>query len=81
MRDLRKAVDEYRRRFLRGNRDGLFYSSDFEQILDMCEGYSCKGWVTMSSLFDAMQYGLEAGFMIGYRKAVRDGRKRKGAAA
>ena len=61
-RDLKKAIQDYRKRFRSGGDvDGAFYGSDLCQIKDISSGY-------VDSVFNS----LEAGFMIGYRKAQRD---------
>ena len=64
-RDLRKDIAEYHRRFDNTN-TGNLYTNDFYQIREISES-------TVDMVFNA----LEAGFMIGYRAAKRDSRKKK----
>ena len=46
---------------------GRFYPSDIEQLMLRSGG----------SMYKACALGLEAGFMIGYRHAIRQARKKK----
>lgn len=64
-RDLRKAIQEYDRRFGEG-RNGAMYASDMEQILTI-SGYREKHDVG-AVIIDSMK----AAFMLGYRKGIKD---------
>ena len=70
MRDIKKAILEYKRRFEDTN-EGGFYLSDYCQIRDMSETGSIYG-----TLLAAIDNALQAGFMIGYRKGLNDARKK-----
>lgn len=68
-----KAVQDYQKRFYGAdNNEGAFYDSDFLEILEIS-----GGGTDINTLYKAISNALEAGFMIGYRKAQRDYRKRK----
>ena len=70
-RDLKKAVQEYDKRYSKKDSgEGAFYASDIIQIKEMSEGNTAA-----NLLFDAISNALKAGFMIGYRKALRDLKK------
>ena len=75
---IRNAVAEYRRKYTgRTGEQGKFYTADFYEVLELAQE-DAKGSsadLIISAVFDA----LEAGYMIGYRKAKRDSRKRKDA--
>lgn len=68
-RDLKKAIEAYQKRFY-GTSEGSFYMDDVYQIIDMVDSSRTD------SMSYAVSYALEAGFMIGYKKAQRDYRKR-----
>ena len=71
MRDLQKAVKEYRKKYSnRKTNEAAFYSTDYDQIYKMS-----KGGRPTDTIFYAIGNALEAGFMVGYRKAQRDKRK------
>lgn len=71
-RDLQKAVQDYQKRYYNSrSNEGAFYASDFYQIKEISGGgYDAR------TLYNAIGNALEAGFMIGYRKAQRDYKKR-----
>ena len=72
MRDIKRCIEQYEKKFgndAHGN--GAFYASDLQQIKEMAKG---NGKSDMAVLFDAIQYALEAGFQIGYRKGLKDAR-------
>ena len=73
-RDLSKAIAEYQQRYLRTNStEGAFYGDDIQQIKELAG-------TGKDAVYDAAFYALMAGFMIGYRKAQRDSRKKRAAA-
>ncbi len=70
MRDIQKCVNEYRRRYEGlSTTEGAFYNTDIEQLQEM------SGCFINEEILHALWYALQAGFMIGYRKAQRDSRK------
>jgi len=70
-RDLEKYIKEYREQFYhRKDGTGAIYPTDVLQIRD----YLVKrGELTD---LDAISYGLEAGFMIGYKYGKREAKKK-----
>lgn len=75
-RDLRKAVEDYRKKYYNSNsQEGQFYYSDIVQLKEMAEE-GAKGNYS-EILYNAIGCSLQAGFMIGYKKAVRDAKNRK----
>ena len=71
-RDLEKSIEAYKKRFYNATGNaGAFFASDVEQIKDLAT--TEDGEV---SLFDAIGNALEAGFMIGYRYAKNEARKK-----
>lgn len=67
-RDLRKYIAEYLRRY-DGTEKDSFRVSDYQQIWQMSSGGSSG-----DLYYDLVFNGLMAGFMVGYKKAVRDER-------
>ena len=79
-RDLKKAVQDYKAKYYNSNSpygEGAFYASDIYQIKDLAEEAAGVSRFTPEVLYNAIVLGLEAGFMVGYRKAVRDAKKSK----
>ena len=71
---VKKAVEDYNRKYmLSANNEGAFYATDINQIVEMTQP---KGSVT-DFTYALIVNALKAGFMIGYRKAQRDARKKK----
>lgn len=69
-RNIRKAIEGYWKR-----KDGDFFRSDFEQLLEITEeSYSRK---SSGFIYKLIDNSLMAGFEIGYRKALRDTRKKQ----
>lgn len=69
-RSMEKAVAEYKTRFGQSNgTNGAIYCSDIQQIIDMTRNSG------RDSVYDAITWALQAGYMMGYRKAKRDGRR------
>ena len=71
MRDLRQYIDEYRREYS-GKNKGVFLLSDYQQILELSREDSSGGLY-----FNLVVNALMAGFMVGYKKAIRDQHTRK----
>ena len=66
-RDLKKAIADYKKQYERRNgNEAAFYYDDLQQIHDMS-----------ADEYDVISNALIAGFMIGYRKAQRDHRKKQ----
>lgn len=69
-----KAAADYKKLYHgRKDNEGAFYASDMhevKEIAEMKEGYS-------NILYEAIETALEAGFMIGYRKALRDAKRKE----
>lgn len=70
-RDMQKAIDEFNRRFTERGRD-VFFVSDINAIRDISESRS--GTPDPCTM---VINALSSGFMIGYRFAQADARKRK----
>ena len=77
-RDLKKSIAEYRKKFCKTRtNEGAFYLTDFKQIMDLAqeqardEGSNINGYY-----FHLIDNALMAGFMVGYRKGVRDQRRK-----
>jgi hypothetical protein len=64
-----KALEDYERMDWKGT-EAAFYPSDIQNIIDNAHFQETGGYV-----MDA----LHAGFMIGYRKGLRDARKKAAA--
>lgn len=74
-RDLQKAVQDYRTKYYGADNKhgkGVFYVSDLQQIKEMALARSGDSYP--ETLYDAIVYGLEAGFMVGFRAAKREKR-------
>lgn len=69
MRDLRKSIEEYQKKFYNSN-SGCFYASDIEQIAQLATD---SGRV---DLYEAISSALQAGFMVGYRYGKKEARKK-----
>ena len=70
---IEKAVQDYRAKYYgKRNTGGSFYTSDFYEVLELSGGFH-----NVADIYKAIENSLEAGFMIGYRKAQRDHRKRR----
>ena len=63
------AVTEYKEKYY-GKAEGSFYSSDVLEVLELAKQGNPE-----DLLFDAVAAALEAGYVIGVRKGVRDTRK------
>lgn len=63
------AVKEYKEKFY-GTAEGSFYSRDVLEVLELA-----KQGNPDDLLFDAVAAALEAGYIIGLRKGIRDTRK------
>lgn len=66
MRDINKAIADYKKQFFVRSNKGQFYVSDFVQIKELSDG----------TTFDIIANGMMAGFMIGYRFAKREMKNR-----
>ena len=70
-RDIAKAIEEYKQRYSGKNgKEAAFFISDTNQIMELSAD-DTPGNMLYNIIFNS----LEAGFMIGYRKAQRDARK------
>ena len=70
MRNMIKAIDDYKKKFSGKTAEGAFYTTDFMQIRDTAEG------VTRGDRdFILISNALRAGFMVGYRKGRADAKK------
>ncbi len=68
-RDMRKAIADYKKRYGgKTNAEGAFFCDDIAQIAEISGG--------VDKTYNLIENSLLAGFMIGYRKAQRDYRKR-----
>ena len=68
MRDIGKAISEYKKKFYgKKSTKGKFYSSDFYQINEISKG---EKW---ECIYNASM----AGFMIGYKLAKREEKERR----
>lgn len=63
------AIAEYEKKY-KGSSEGSFTAHDLAEIREL----SGDG-ADIETLYKAIEKALEAGFMIGYRKAMRDARK------
>ena len=71
-RDLQKYIAEYKRRYFRKDNyhcEGAFFADDYCQIRDISGG-------TYANIYTVMDNSFMAAFMIGYKKAQRDMRKK-----
>ena len=68
-----KAAEDYKKLYYgRKNNEGAFYYSDIQEVKEIAEkkeGYN-------ATLYEIIETALEAGFMIGYRKAQRDAKRK-----
>lgn len=68
-RNMRKAIADYKKRYGgKTNAEGAFFCVDIAQIAEISGG--------VDKTYNLIENSLFAGFMIGYRKAQRDYRKR-----
>lgn len=74
-RSMQKAIDDYRALCDRkGGAFGSFYTDDVNQLRQIAED---KGGINFRKIeLHAIVSGLEAGFMIGYKAAKREARKK-----
>lgn len=71
---IKNAVAEYQRKYEGQNgAEGKFYTADFYEVLELAQtdARGSNADLLICAVFNA----LEAGYMIGYRKAKRDSRK------
>lgn len=70
MRNMIKAIDDYKKKFGGGTAEGAFYTTDVKQIHDTAEGAAIgdRDFILISN-------ALRAGFMVGYRKGKADAKK------
>lgn len=61
-RDIPKLIEAYKRRYSNTKRKEPFFYSDLEQIKKLSRG----------DLYTAIVKALEAGYMVGYRRAKRE---------
>ncbi len=72
MRNIKKNIEEYNKKFGGNTGNGAFYVNDVMQIRDTAEG-NTRG----DRDFILISNALRAGFMIGYRKGQADAKKGK----
>ena len=70
-RDLKKYIKEYDKNFSGGGNRGKFYFSDFRQIREMTGRGNGQ-----DTIFRTIDLALRAGFMVGYKCAYREIRKK-----
>lgn len=71
-RDIRKTIEEYERMFpvrKDNHNKGAFYMSDFQQL-----------WSISNTQYECTSNALMAGFMVGYKCAKREQRKKNASA-
>lgn len=68
------AVKEYKEKFY-GTAEGSFYSSDVLEVRELAEQGNPD-----DLLFNAIAAALEAGYIIGLRKGMRDSHKKQAGA-
>ena len=73
MRDINKAIADYKKKFGATNKGGAFYATDLMQIRDTAEG-DTRG----DRDFILISNALRAGFMIGYRAGLREAKAKQG---
>lgn len=61
-RNIPKLIEDYKRRYSNAKRKEPFFYSDLEQIKELSRG----------DLYTAIVKALEAGYMVGYRRAKRE---------
>jgi hypothetical protein len=72
---IEKAAQDYKTQYYgKHSNEGAFYTSDFYEVKEAAEKI---GGGAATTLYEAIGTALEAGFMIGYRKAQRDYRKKR----
>ena len=72
---IEKAAQDYKTQYYgKHSNEGAFYASDFYEVKEAAEKIGGGGAAT--TLYEAIGTALEAGFMIGYRKAQQDYKKR-----
>ena len=70
-RSMEKAIADYKAVFGKSSTGaGAIYCSDVQQIFDMTKDSG------RDAFYDAITWALQAGYMMGYRKAKRDGRRK-----
>lgn len=62
---MQKAIDDYKKKFWKTNKE-IFWLSDMIQIKEISKG----------DYWDTLQNALISGFMIGYRTAKREAKKK-----
>lgn len=72
MRNINKAIEDYKKNFGGAGSNGAFYATDVQQIRD-----TARGELWNDREFTLISNALQAGFMIGYRKGKADARKGK----
>ena len=76
-RNVAKYVEEYEEKYIKsGSSKGNFYVNDFTQVFQMAEekiGQKTGG----EFLFWVATYAMELGFMVGYKLAKSEARKKK----
>lgn len=71
---IEKAAQDYKRKYYgKAGNEGAFYVSDFYEVKEAAEK---SGGDPAGILCTAIETALQAGFMIGYRKAQQDYRKK-----
>ena len=71
---IKKAAQKYKLKYLSGKglgEAGCFYLKDYEEVFKIIT----EGNFTSNSYYRAILTALEAGFMIGYDKAVNENKK------
>lgn len=72
MRNIFKAIEDYKKNFGGNSSNGAFYTTDIQQIRD-----TARGELWNDREFTLISNALQAGFMIGYRKGKADAKKGK----
>lgn len=66
--NIQRAIEAYRKKYDSCNqKSGIFYYSDVRQIREISEART-----KAETLYNSIENALEAGFMIGYFKALED---------
>lgn len=74
MRNLEKSVKEYEKQFCGDNHGkGALYLSDLQQVINFAKDTEGD---CINMLYRAADFGLKAGFMIGYRLGRKEGRNK-----
>lgn len=66
---IERAIAEYQKKF-----EGAFYTGDLIQVKDLAEEQGGASFENV--LLWAISYALNAGYVIGYRRAKRDAKKK-----